>query len=266
MGIRSRKKKSISNLSFHTLTAIKKGLWVFLPYLLSLTLAGVLFGGVVAYAVNSPVFELQEVHILNMGTVPQAEAFRFCELQRGENLITLDLVNVQQVIKRKHPQFKEVLIRRVLPNRIEVMLKRRTPEIQILFSKYIQVDKDLVILPGSSSTPFRNLTIIEGTPVPSPGIYVGVTIKDPATQQARKLAEEIKRLNMLGKHTLSKVDIRDPKNFCLIVDNEIEIKMGDNHFVERLKILAQTLKTMDLDKTKIRYIDLRFDDVIIGPR
>ena len=35
---------------------------------------------------------------------------------------------------------------------------------------------------------------------------------------------------------------------------------------ERFKILDQTLKIIELDRSKIRYIDLRFDDVVIGPR
>ena len=46
----------------------------------------------------------------------------------------------------------------------------------------------------------------------------------------------------------------------------IEIRIGNNHFIERLKILDQTLRTLALDAAKIRYIDLRFDDVVIGPR
>ena len=45
---------------------------------------------------------------MNVGSLTQAQAFDFCELKPGENLIGIDLVNVQQVIKRKHPEFKEV--------------------------------------------------------------------------------------------------------------------------------------------------------------
>lgn len=237
-----------------------------LPYILSLTVIGVLFGGIIAYAVNSTTFQLQEVKILNGGSLTDEQALDFCELRRGENLITVDLVGVQQVIKRKHPEFKEVSVRRVLPNRIEVLLKRRTPVAQVAFSRYVQVDKDLVILPGSSVAPFKNLTIIDGAPVPRPGLYVGVTIQDTMTKKAFKLMELIKQSNILRKHALTKIDIGDPKNISLFVDTDIEVKIGDNHFIERLKILDQTLRTVDLDKNKIRYIDLRFDDIVIGPR
>ena len=124
----------------------------------------------------------------------------------------------------------------------------------------------MVILPGSSSMAFKNLTIIEGAPVPRPGLFIGVRVTDLATTKAMKLADVIKGSGILGVHTLNKVDISDPKNFVLIVDGDIQIKMGESHFIERLKILAETLKTVPLDRHKIAYIDLRFDDVVIGPR
>lgn len=261
------KKKAIgSTLSIKLAGALKKIFLLSLPYVFSFTLAGVLFGVVIAYAVNSATFQLKEVKVLNIGTLTPQQAFAFCELQPGENLITLDLVGVQEVIKRKHPEFKEVRVARVLPNRVEVLLKRRTPAAQVTFSRYIQVDKDLVILPGSSSVPFKNLTIIEGAPTPREGLYVGVMIQDEMTKKAMRLADMIKRSNILRKHLLTKVDISDPKNIAFFADNDIEIKIGDSHIIERLKILDQTLKTIELDSHKIRYIDLRFDDVVIGPR
>ena len=237
-----------------------------LPYVLSLALVGILFGAVIAYAVNSPTFELQEVRILNAGSMTSEQAFQFCELRKGENLITLDLVGVQEVIKRKHPEFKEVLVRRVLPNRVEVAVRRRTPIAQVSLSKYIQIDKDLVILPGSAQAPFRNLTIVEGARPPKLGIFVGVPLDDPSTKKAVRLAEAVKRSNVLKKHVLTKVDISDADNILLVVDGDLEIRIGGSHFIERLKILDQTLKTIELDRERIRYIDLRFDDVVVGPR
>lgn len=263
---KSRKKTANSKISLHLMASAKKFLISSSPYLISLAVLGLFFGGVIAYALNSPAFQLEQVSILNIGTLTPEQSFKFCELRKGESLITLDLVNVQQVIKRRHPEFKEVLVRRVLPNRIEVLLKRRTPVAQVAYSRYVQVDKDLVILPGSSTVPFKNLTTIEGAPLPREGLYVGVSIQDANTKKAIKLADLIKRSNILKKHTLTKIDIGDPRNISLIVDTDIEIRIGSSHLVERFKILDQTLKTIELDRAKIRYIDLRFDDVVIGPR
>lgn len=261
-----KKRTSGSKFSVRGIASAKKFLIASSPYWISLAVLGLFFGGVIAYALNSPAFRLEEVKVLNVGTLTPEQSFQFCELSPGENLITLDLVNVQQMIKRKHPEFKEVLVHRVLPNRIEVLLKRRTPVAQVVYSRYVQVDKDLVILPGSSAAPFRNLTAIQGVPVPPGGLYVGISIPDATTKKALKLLDLIKRSNILRKHALTKIDIGDPKNICLFVDSDIEIRIGSNHLIERFKILDQTLKTVELDRSKIRYIDLRFDDVVIGPR
>jgi cell division septal protein FtsQ len=260
------KKKGNSKLSNRALGSVLRILFSVLPFVFSLAVIGVLFGCVLAYAVNSPTFRLENVRVLNVGTMTQAQAFEFCELNPGKNLIGIDLVNVQQVIKRKHPEFKEVKVRRVLPNRIEVILKRRTPAAQVEFSRYVQVDKDLVILPGSSVTAFKNLMILKGTPAPRGGLFVGATIGDANANKALKLADIIKRSNILKQHQLTAIDIQDPKNISLIVDGEIEIRLGNSHLIERLKILDQTIRTIEFDKSKVRYIDLRFDDVVIGPR
>lgn len=255
-----------SLLSSKSKQQLRQYVFVGIRLVLPLTVIGLFLGGVAAYAVNSPTFQLTEVKVLNIGTLTPDQAFKFCELRRGENLITMDLVNIQQVIKSKHPEFKEVLVRRVLPNRIEVVLKRRTPIAQAAFARYVQIDKDLVMLPGSSAVPFRNLTIIAGAPAPRRGLVVGATLDDPGTRKAIKLADIIKRSSILGKRQLTRIDITDPRNLTFTVDGAIEVRMGGSHYIERLKILDQTLKSIDLDPTKIQYIDLRFDDVVIGPR
>lgn len=263
---KAKRRSSAGSTSVRLLSRLRHMALYSLPFILSLTTLGVLLGGVVAYAVNSTTFQLQEVKILNIGTLTPDQSFKFSELQRGENLLQLDLVNVQQVIKRNHPEFKEVRVRRVLPNRVEVLLKRRTPVAQVLFSRFIQVDKDLVMLPGSATAPFRNLTIIEGAPIPRAGLAVGVTLEDDSTRKALRLMDIIKQTNILRKHVLTKIDITDPKNIILFVDGIIEIRMGGSHFVERLKILDQTLRTVELNPSKISYIDLRFDDIVVGPK
>ena len=264
--LKAKKKGMGSALSVKLLGGAKHIFFRSLPFVLSLMMLGLLFGGVVAYAVNSPTFDLKEVRVLNLGTLTPEQSFQFSELKRGENLIHLDLVNVQEVIKRNHPEFKEVRVHRVLPDRVEILLKRRTPGAQVFFSRYVQIDKDLVVLPGSSTAPFRNLTVIEGAPRPRLGLFVGTVLNDGVTQKAFRLMEEIKRRQILKKHALTRVDIRDPKNFSIFVDGSIEIRIGNNHFIERLKILDQTLKSLALDPAKIRYIDLRFDDVVVGPK
>ena len=65
---RSRPKRKFAALgSLRWVGSWRKAFFYSLPYALSLAMLGVLFGGVVAYAVNSPTFELGQVKILNIG-------------------------------------------------------------------------------------------------------------------------------------------------------------------------------------------------------
>ncbi|MCG3176286.1 MAG: Cell division protein FtsQ [Candidatus Omnitrophica bacterium] len=237
-----------------------------LPYLITVTTVVLLGAAVYGFAKGSPAFELREVRVLNAGTMTAEQAFKFCALRPGENLFDIDLVLVQKTIKRSHPEYKDVLVRRVPPSRIEVELRRRTPVAQVYLSRYVQIDKDRVVLPGSSATPFRNLTIIEGAVSPRGGLYVGSVLADEGTKKAVQISELIKRTKILRQRVLNRISVVDPRNLSLYVDGDVEIRMGDAHFIERLKILDQTLKTIDLDAQKIEYIDLRFDDLVIGPR
>ncbi len=267
--LKTQKKSSSGSgiFSIRLLSGLRQGLFYSLPYILSLTAVGLLFGTVIAYALNSSIFQLSRVTIVNAGRISQAQAFDFCELKPGESLISLDLVAVQEVIKRKHPEYKEVLARRVLPNEVEITLKRRTPVAQALFSsRYVQLDQDRVLLPGTATTPFRNLVIIEGAKLPSQGLFVGVVLEDPDIKRAVKFAQEIQRSGVLRGHVLTHVNITDPNNIVLRIDGQMELRFGGSHLMERLKILDQTLRRVPLDPTKIFYIDLRFDDVVIGPR
>ena len=97
---------------------------------------------------------------------------------------------------------------------------------------------------------------------------------DPATASAALQNGEIDwwespltdLIPLLKRNRNIKVDIADPRNVTLIVDGAIEIRIGNSHYIERLKILDQTLKSQELNPAKVRYIDLRFDDVVVGMR
>ena len=70
------KKKRMGNALFvKWLGGAKEIFFQSLPFALSLTALGLFFGGVVAYAVNSPTFDLREVRVLNLGTLTPEQSF-----------------------------------------------------------------------------------------------------------------------------------------------------------------------------------------------
>jgi len=68
------------------------------------------------------------------------------------------------------------------------------------------------------------------------------------------------------EHEIHMVDVSDEKNLSLYIEDGIEIKIGGEKFRERLNRFNKTFESGKVDKNRIRYIDLRFGDVIIGPK
>jgi len=67
-------------------------------------------------------------------------------------------------------------------------------------------------------------------------------------------------------HEIHMIDVSDGRNISFYIEGGIEIKIGGEDFRARLLMLIKTLESVRLDKSQIKYIDLRFGSVIIGPR
>ena len=74
--LKTKKKSGSSIFSVKFIGGAKQAFFYSLPYILCLTAAGLLFGSVMTYAMNSPTFRLSEVKILNAGTMMPLQAFR----------------------------------------------------------------------------------------------------------------------------------------------------------------------------------------------
>ena len=77
----------------------------------------------------------------------------------------------------------------------------------------------------------------------------------------------ISRNKKLSKFKLKNIDVTDIRNISFYFDAEnVEIKIGDNEFNKRLDALGTVLEQLGQDIGRVKYIDLRFEDPIVGPR
>ena len=237
-----------------------------LPYAFSLTLLGSLIGGSYAYAVQSDLFSLKSVVIENYRASSSYERFRFAGLSQGEWLLSVNLQEVQGHIQRYHPEYQEVTVRRVLPNQIHIELKERLPIARIYWDRYYWIDSKGVVLSPDKSKSGKEVPIILGVPRSKKAVTMGSRVHFRALDQAIRILQDIKQKNIFQKHRLTHMDISDTRNFVLRMDGKIDIRMGSRNFANKIRKLAEAVDSLDLDPKKVRYIDLRFDDIIIGPR
>ena len=58
----------------------------------------------------------------------------------------------------------------------------------------------------------------------------------------------------------------DIKNLSFYLNDTLEIRIGYENFGQRLGHLRKTLRDPRFAVAKIKYIDLRFDDIVISPK
>jgi len=188
---------------------------------------------------------------------------------KDTNIFLVDLNTLKEKLEASHSEYKDVVVRRLLPNKVIVQAGLRKAVAQIRSDRYYFVDRDGVLLPDVKNFPEANLPIIIGMGVNLARVQAS-RIKDFEKDnlgKALRLINEMQAIDELSGQTLKVVDITDPGNLTFSFEGtNVEIKIGNSDFRERLHVLTTLLDQLGPDINEFKYIDLRFEDPIVGPR
>lgn len=246
------------------------------PFLFSFGAIGLLVGGSLAFANQSELFVIRDVRVYDLAAqrlLALQDPFQFAGIRSGLDQTAVNLQDIEQHIRRFHPDYQDVKVRRNLPNRIDIFLRRRAAAARVQLDKLYWIDTTGVIL-AVSNEPDARSPIITGLTKPKTPVTVGSQVRSELLAVAVRVAAAIDARNLLKSHQLTQIDVSDSRNLILKVDQDIEVRLGSierrmvHKIREKLERLAAYIETKpeEIDPLKIRYIDLRFDDIVIGPR
>ena len=187
----------------------------------------------------------------------------------GANIFLVDLKSFKDEIEERHVELRDIVVRRVLPNRLLVQAKKRQPFARIHSDRQYLLDKECVFLPDTKNLSAEEVPLISGVRITSS------RGSEPRLNESQE--EKIKRaiflIDMIAwnkkllKFKLKNIDITDIRNISFYFDAaNVEIKIGDGEFSKRLDTLGTVLEQLGQDIGRVKYIDLRFEDPIVGPR
>jgi cell division septal protein FtsQ len=102
-------------------------------------------------------------------------------------------------------------------------------------------DLDLPIIDGLSSAPGEN----------NPDVARATL--------ARRLLDALRVKNMSAR--VSQIDVSDARNAVVLLDGDsTSVRLGDEHFVERLQSYFELAPALRERVPEIEYVDMRFDD------
>jgi cell division septal protein FtsQ len=247
-----------------------KGIVKFILWTLAVALIGT---GIVTFQymfIDSDSFSVKglDVRFYDEKNVPRRVNFSGIEDEDvlGANIFLVDLKSFKDRIELKHPELRDIIVRRELPNRLIVQARRRLPVAQVYGDRMYLVDKNGVFLKDAKSSG-EDLPLISGVRV-SP--YRGSSVQKEKINKALFLIYALSQNDRLLKFKIKTIDMADSRNISFFLNSsdaeKVEIKIGEGEFNKRLDVLATVLEQLGRDINRVKYIDLRFEDPIVGPR
>ena len=250
-----RKKKAEPKVVFKRKIPIKK----ILPFAIILVLILTSY----VFLKNSPYFSVKKISIVDIDYASGIEASDLIRIYKGRNIFNIDIKSLSSRMRDDHPFIKDVVVKRVLPEMLEISILSRVPVAKIKSKGYLPIDNAGMVL--SSRLVSEDLPVITGV-----SLWIrpraGEKIKNKKVNNALMLLEALKESSTIRKYGLREINVRDTRNLSFFLKNGIEVKIGDEEFSTRIKRLSTTLSDTSLDKDNIKYIDVRFRDVVIGPK
>ena len=212
---------------------------------------------------NSGYFKIEDIEVRDTQNAAGLAERDLLNLYKGRNIFGVDIAALSSRIKSDYPAIKDAVVKRILPNRLEIDITPRIPVAKVKARRYFPIDETgMVLSPGLKS---QKLPVIIGFStwrLPS----VGERLHNKQLESAFQLLDAMQKGSVSADYNVTTIDVSNHENLSFYLENGIEVKIGGEDFLTRLGQLKATLKNEKLDKDNIRYIDLRFKDVVIGPK
>jgi len=243
-------------------TLVKRIIFL-LPFFLGLALICLVIFAIVNNLSELAVFKLQKVFIEGKTlSLEGEEAFDYCQASKTDNLLDIDLEALRDRIMRLRPELKSIRIKKYYPDAIKVLVKEREPIAQIECREFFLTDEEAFILKMTLEEAQANLPIIIG--VSSRHIKEGYFSQSSELKKAIEIIRLLSSTGFSRKYAITKVDVNNLDNLSFYIKEDVEVKLGKDEFLEKIRKIEARLPNLDLEQ--IRYIDLRFKDLIVGPK
>lgn len=259
------RRKTIRGVIPTALAAIGTGLrWLLAhpQWLLTLLMLGGMGWAAGQVIASSEAFRVTQIRLPPESTlrVPKSSLI-------GRNIWAVDIHGLARDLKAQQPHFKVLRVVRVLPQTLQVEAVERRPVAQVLLRSWHPVDQEGYLLPPSGTAPAEKLVILRGVEDPKAPLAAGTYNTGERLRRSLKLIDQLRASASLAGHTLSVLDAADPEQITFVLDEGVEVRCGSQRQLTKdLKRLRSVLQQVAKHELNVRYIDLRFQDPVIGPR
>jgi len=212
-----------------------------------------------ALVLGAPALQISRISVHGNHRLSNGEVLALVDGLRGRNILTIGLAEWQRRLLSS-PWVEEARLRRVLPSRIDIFIRERTPiGLGRLSGVLYLVDaKGVVIDEFGPSYADLDLPMIDGLAA-IPGDGASVIDEARARLAARVIAALEARPDLAER--VSQIDVSDAHDAVVILDGDTAmLRLGEDEFVDRIQEYLDVGPALRERVPDIDYVDLRFDE------
>lgn len=182
---------------------------------------------------------------------------------KGKNIFTLDINKLHRRIRAQYPQISQLHIVKVLPDHIKILAKKRDALFAyVMKGKYLLVDKegvamyyvdksvDLPVLIGPSGVPLK--------------ITLGAKFTPGFVSDALNIINAMKAHPQVARFKLVEMDLSNLSRYAISFTGGFKVLMDKENYSLKLDMLEMLLGQRKIDFNTAKYIDLRFNEPVLG--
>ena len=222
--------------------------------------AGLVVWGLWGYAQHADAFRIAHV------SLPPNAALRLRDSIIGENLWTLDVRALADELKQQEPWLKEVRVVRQMPNAVQIEIIPRVPVAQVRLDRWYPVDREGFILPDGRAEAADALVRLSGFDH-TDALRVGKSNTDERLALALRLLGSLRHEAPVIARRVTEINVAETRELRFTLDGKTEVRCGSEAELDaHLARLGAALKAIAKQSLDARYIDVRFQEPVIGPR
>jgi cell division protein FtsQ len=208
--------------------------------------------------------KIKQINVDGSKIIGVNEIIQLTRVQLGSLLYKVNLVTIQQNIM-SHYYIKDAVVKRSLPNSIDVRVTERVPLAMVNSGEILYLDEDGVVLPRSVSNKQLDLPVLSGVAA-NENLKLGSSLTQPDVCEALQLLYVMKKVYRTTYHNISEVQLRNGGDIVLYsTEGGIPIIYGRGDMASKLVRLEKfgTTAVITRGPKNLQYIDLRYEDQIV---
>lgn len=225
----------------------------------------VLFFTIQHYCHASALFSVSSINVPNLSNVSREKIVTLTDIHPGENIFSVDIKKAAKCLEAL-PRIKRAVVRRILPDVIDIALEERREVAQVTLpfrKQHYLLDREGYVLDPVLRVPREDLVVFDVQSSDKKTLQPGSFFYNAAIEKAFQLVALIEQYAIVPQNAIVAVRIDTSDNLTVVLQDDIEIRIGKN--VEGLRANGSALKEIlsDTMRASIAYIDVRFKDIVV---